>query len=156
MTTSQLLITIKTHSRFPKDLKRFSTLPAGLLITTLVVGCASTSPIVRISKTTSDAKCSISMAISNRYPRDVQGNYLDIALLSKSGAIIDRMKGTFNDRLFQSGYTNTISLNTRARCEDVEGIKVYTLSFANPSTGLFPGHGDYHLELVGFTLNNSK
>jgi hypothetical protein len=98
-------------------------------------------------------KCDISMSVTNRFPKDVQGNYIDIAFLNKSGMIIDRQKGIF-ETIFQSGYTSTIPLKTRVRCEDVEGIKVYSLSFTNPATSQITE--SYRLEIVGFTLTNSK
>jgi len=128
-----------------------------ILAASFIAGCATAPPpLVRISKSPPSETCVLTLAISNRYPNDIQGNYLDIALLDKAGAIVDRINGAFNNQLFQSGYTRTIPLKTRANCAAIEGIKVYTLSFARPSTGRFAGDSKYKLELQGFTLSPGK
>jgi hypothetical protein len=120
---------------------------------TLISGCATTPPpLVKLSKT-QDAGCQIILSIANRYEKDIQGNYLDIAFLDRSNTIIDRVNGLFSDQLFQSGRTRKMPLKTKAKCDAIEGVKVYSMSFSTTSGASFSGNAKYSLEVTGFTLN---
>jgi len=123
-----------------------------ILVVSCVVGCAtmaSQAPLVRISKVPDGQTCKLALAVSNRYSADVEGNYMDIALTDRTGRILQRQQGYFQ-HLFQSGYTTSISFPVRAGCDDIAGLKVYSLGFMRPGGGLFPGGERYELELVGF------
>lgn len=106
--------------------------------------------IVKIGKAADKSICNLSISVSNRYPYDIEGNYLDIALINKSGAIIGRKNGYFHQHIFQSGYTTTFSLATALGCDDVSGIKIYAMAFEMPGGLRFQGYNAYELKLDGF------
>lgn len=107
-------------------------------------------PIVKIGKIDGQETCRISISVFNRFPFDVEGNYVDIVLLDKTGQIIDRKKGYFHDYIFQSKNSNGIIYPTKVSCNDISGIKIYSLSFAMPGGRTFRGNDIYELKLVGF------
>ena len=116
-----------------------------------LVGCAAVfeSPALKISKVEDGEFCKLMIAVSVPRGEDRRGNYAHIAVTDRTGRIIERVDGSMSDRMFQAGYTRTMSFPFKARCADFVGVKVYSFSFMKPDGGLYRGYGRYTLQLDG-------
>lgn len=109
-------------------------------------------PVVKIYKVPRGDYCDVQISVANRYSWDIEMSYIDIAVTDSSGRIIGRTKGTPPSHIYQAGLTTAIDRFIDESCQEISGLKIYSLVFSKVGGMLYTWNDKYQLELIGLRL----